>query len=152
MICNRWRGITEKVYKVSSEKSRIKEEAPMNATGPGVAGITGEPPGPKNIFARLRRKKPLRLEGDWKTKYAGHTPDDVPDEPEGTYQDFVNSWNSHLAKKKEPAPTPRIEKSPGIKAALARAFARRHSMGEVAEFPASGGSSAIDTRLYPSAK
>lgn len=140
---------------MSREMSRIKEDAALNATGPGVAGITGEPPGPKNIFARLRRKKPveMRLEGDWKTKYAGPTPEDIPDEPEGTYQDFVNSWNSHIAKKKEPAPEPRIEKSPGIKAALARALARRRrtspAMAEVAEFPASGGSTAVDTRLYP---
>jgi hypothetical protein len=33
--------------------------APLNATGPGVAGTTGEPPGGKNILMRLRRKKPL---------------------------------------------------------------------------------------------
>jgi hypothetical protein len=52
--------------KSGQKEKTVAEDAPANAAGGGnVAGIgvgpQGEPPGPKNILARLRRKKPVEV-------------------------------------------------------------------------------------------
>lgn len=52
--------------KHEEKQNSVTEDAPANAAGGGnVAGIgvgpQGEPPGPKNILARLRRKRPVEV-------------------------------------------------------------------------------------------